>query len=134
MPIRSNTGLYRLLAGDIIALAIVTIVGFASHGTAGTAGIRMLTTFLPLLVAWFLIAPHLEVYDLERLLDVRQLWRPVWAMVLAAPMAGWLRGILLSSPILPLFVFILGGVGALTILVWRGLFWIWLTRSKPSDG
>jgi hypothetical protein len=44
MPIRSNSGLYLLIAGDIIALAFVTIVGFASHGTAGTAGIRMLTT------------------------------------------------------------------------------------------
>lgn len=134
MPIRSNSGLYLVIAGDIIALAFVTIVGFASHGTAGTAGLRMLTTFFPLLVAWFLIAPHLGVYDLEKLIDIRQLWRPFWAMVLAAPMAGWLRGLLLNSPILPLFVIILGGVGALTILAWRGLYWIWLTRSKRSDG
>ena len=119
MAIRSNKRLYLLVAGDIVAFAIVTIVGFASHGTADTAGARMLTTFLPLLAAWLLIAPHLKVYDFSIIIDGRQLWRPFWAMILAAPMAGWLRGLMLNSPILPLFVIILGGVGALTILTWR---------------
>ena len=131
---QSNTRLYLLIGGDIVALAIVTIVGFASHGTAGSAGIRMLTTFFPLLAAWLLIAPHLKVYDLEVVIDGRQLWRPFWAMILAAPMAAWLRGLILNSPILPLFVIILGGVGALTILAWRGLYWIVLMRLKRIDG
>lgn len=134
MAIRSKKRLYLLVAGDIIALAIVTIVGFASHGTAGTAGARMLTTFLPLLGAWLLIAPHLKVYDFEIVSDGRQLWRPFWALVLAAPMAGFLRGLMLNSPILPLFVIILGGVGALTLLAWRGLYWILSARTQPSNG
>ena len=46
-----------LIVGDIITLVIVTVIGFASHGTLGSAGARMLTTFFPTAVAWFLVAP-----------------------------------------------------------------------------
>lgn len=125
---------YVLIAGDIITLAIVTIIGFASHGTADTAGSRMLTTFIPLVAAWLLIAPYLKVYDRNIVLEGSQLWRPLWAMVLAAPMAAWLRGLMLSSPILPVFVVILGGVSAVAILIWRGLYWLVATRLKRNDG
>jgi hypothetical protein len=125
---------YALIIGDILTLIIVTVIGFASHGTAGTAGTRMLTTFLPLLAAWFLIAPHLKVYESQKVLDWRQLWRPFWSMVLAAPMAAWIRGVILSSVILPLFVFILGGFSAVGILVWRGLFLLVLNRIKSTNG
>ena len=131
---RANLWRYYLIIGDILTLTIVTVIGFASHGTAGTAGSRMLTTFIPLLVAWLLIAPHLKVYDRDIVLDGRQLWRPFWAMVLAGPMAAWLRGMLLNSPILPVFVIILGGVSALAILAWRGLYWLIMTRMKRLDG
>ncbi|MCX6065316.1 MAG: hypothetical protein NT121_06130 [Chloroflexi bacterium] len=38
-----------LLAGDVLALAVVTVVGFATHGETGVSlAPRMLTTFLPL--------------------------------------------------------------------------------------
>ena len=123
-----------LIIGDIITLIIVTIIGFASHGTAGSAGTRMLTTLLPLAAAWFLISPHLKVYDKYLVLDWQQLWRPFWSMVLAAPMAAWLRGLMLNSPILPVFVIILGGVSAVAILVWRGIFWLAATRIKRVNG
>jgi hypothetical protein len=123
-----------LIIGDIITLGIVTYIGFASHGTAGTAGSRMLTTFIPLVAAWFLIPPHLKVYEVQVGSDWRQLWRPFWSMVLAAPMAAWIRGMLLDAPILPIFVIILGGVSALGILIWRGLFIIVLSRIKSEDG
>lgn len=130
----TNRQLYFLIAGDTITLAIVTIIGFASHGTSGTAGSRMVTTFFPLLTAWFLIAPFLKVFDKDIVMDGRQLWRPFWAMILAAPMAAWLRGLILSSQILPLFVIILGGVSAAALLVWRGVFWLVATRMKRIDG
>jgi len=123
-----------LIFGDILTIIIVTVIGFASHGTAGTAGTRMLTTFLPLLAAWFLIAPHLKVYENQKVLDWQQLWRPFWSMILAAPLAAWMRGVILNSPILPLFVVILGGFSALGILVWRALFLLVLNRIKSRDG
>lgn len=123
-----NSDLAFLVAGDIITLALVTIIGFASHGTFGTAGARMLTTFIPLILSWFLVAPHLEVFNLGRIKDARQLWRPFWAMVLAGPLAAWIRGIWIGSPILPQFVLILGGISALSLLAWRTLcvwFFTW---------
>lgn len=77
MQNRGNLQRFVLIAGDIITLAIVTVIGFASHGTADTAGSRMLTTFIPLVVAWFLVAPFLHVYHTEVFHDGRQLWRPL---------------------------------------------------------
>jgi hypothetical protein len=123
-----------LILGDIITLAIVTIIGFASHGTADTAGARMLTTFVPLVVAWFLVAPFFQVYKIDNALIGRQLWRPVWAMVIAAPLAAWLRGMMLSSPILPVFVVILGGASVVAIMVWRVLFWLVASRLRRTNG
>jgi hypothetical protein len=131
---RSNQWLYVLIAGDILTLALVTIFGFASHGTVDTAGSRILTTFAPLTAAWFLIAPHLMVYKKEIAYDFRQLWRPFWAIILAAPMAAWLRGVILNASILPLFVLIIGGVSALAILLWRVIFWLVAVRMKQTDG
>ena len=123
-----------LILGDVITLGLVTVIGFASHGTAGTAGSRMLTTFIPLVVAWFLIAPFLRVYERKVFLDWRQLWRPFWSMVFAGPMAALIRGIILSAPITPIFVIVLGGVSALGMLTWRGLFMIILKRVISKDG
>ena len=123
-----------LLIGDILTVALVTVIGFATHDELGTAGWRMMTTFIPVLIAWGLVAPFLGAYDLQRVAQAHQLWRPFWAAVLAAPMAGWIRGIWLGQVILPIFVFVLGGVSALAILAWRTLFWIIFFRRRTSHG
>jgi ABC-type xylose transport system permease subunit len=119
-----------LICGDVVVFALVTLFGFSSHQTLGTAGARMLTTFIPLVVGWGLIAPFLGVYDPVRAADGRQLWRPFWAMVLAGPMVGWLRGVWLGQVILPIFVVVLGGVSALAILAWRAVFYLVASRMK----
>ena len=113
------TGIAILAGGDFLAIALITIFGFASHGELGSAGARMFTTFIPLLVAWCMSAPFLGAYDLKRAADLRQVWRPFWAMVLAGPLAAWLRGAMLNAPVLPIFVLVLGGFSALGMLVWR---------------
>ncbi|MFL7893017.1 MAG: DUF3054 domain-containing protein [Anaerolineales bacterium] len=123
-----------LIIGDTVTFSLITLIGFASHGTAGTAGTRMFTTWLPLVAAWLLIAPYLGVYIYQNTVEWKQLWRPFWSMILAAPMAAWMRGMALNSPILPLFVIILGGVSAVGILVWRALFWLILRRLHQKDG
>ena len=119
-----------LIIGDVITLALVTGIGFATHGTLGTAGSRMLTTFVPLLVAWAAVAPFLGVYDPGRAMEPRQLWRPFWAMVLAAPLAGWMRGVWLNAPIQPVFVLVLGGVSSLALLAWRSIYWLAFARGQ----
>jgi hypothetical protein len=53
-------------------------------------------------------------------------------MILAGPMAAFLRSLFLGgAPILPVFIVILGGISALSLLVWRGLF-AWLGIRKRS--
>ncbi len=123
-----------LIIGDAITLMLVTVYGFATHETLGTAGTRLLTTFIPLLVAWLLIAPYLGVYQLSLAGEFRQLWRPFWAMVLAGPFAAWMRAAWLGTAILPVFVVVLGGVSALALLAWRFLYWVILTRAKRTHG
>lgn len=117
-----------LISGDVLTLALVTLFGFASHGELGSAGARMLTTFIPLVVAWLLVSPHLRVFDMRFTQKASQLWRPFWAMVLAGPLAAWLRGAMLNAPILPIFVVVLGGVSALSLLAWRVIYWLFASR------
>jgi hypothetical protein len=121
-----------LLAGDFLAVVVITLVGFAFHQGIAEAGLRIFTTFIPLLVGWALAGPVLGVYDLERARRPRQLWRPVWAMLLAGPTAAWLRGVMLgNAAIIPIFVLVLTGMGMLGMLIWRALF-IWIGRRFHS--
>jgi len=129
-----NTQLATLLGGDILTLAIVTLFGFASHGILGSVGMRLLTTFLPVTAAWLLVAPHIGALDPDNLGDLRHLWRPFWAMILAAPLAAWIRGAWLNQPIIPVFVVVLGGGSAMALLCWRFLFWLALERKRRSHG
>jgi hypothetical protein len=117
-----------LILGDILALAVITLIGFATHGETGLSFLpRMGTTFFPLVVSWFLIAPWLGLFDEHIVLDRRQIWRPVLAMVFAAPMAAILRAAMLNTAALPLFSLILGSTSALGIFIWRGLY-SWLAK------
>jgi Protein of unknown function (DUF3054) len=123
-----------LLVGDIVTLGLVTIFGFATHGTLGSAGVRILSTFLPVVMSWFLVAPFLGAYRLEWVVNWRQLWRPFWAMVLAAPFAAWMRAVWLENVVIPIFVVVLGGISAIAILIWRLIYWMILTRLDKSNG
>lgn len=120
-----------LVIGDALMLVVVTVVGFASHGTLFEAGSRMLTTFIPLAFSWFLISPFLGVYRDYSRSDYRQLWRVLLAGTYASPLAAWLRGMLLDTPILPVFVFVLAAVSILGLMIWRVVF-ILMYKRKPE--
>lgn len=126
----SKKRLALLFTGDVLALALVTLIGFASHGELNSAGKRMLTTFFPLLAGWLLTGPALGAYDLDRVTEPRLLWRPAWAMFLGGAVAAGLRGWWLNAPIIPIFLFVLSSVGAVGMLLWRGLV-LWLLR-RPA--
>ncbi|GAB4419156.1 MAG: hypothetical protein Kow002_06560 [Anaerolineales bacterium] len=112
-----------LIMGDVLALAIITVIGFASHGEAAWSFVpRMMSTFAPLNLGWFLIAPWLGLFDTNIADNPRQLWRALLAALLAAPMATFLRGVMLNAPVLPLFTAILGASAALGMFVWRGIY------------
>ena len=121
-PTRPSKLLIILLGGDLLTLILVTIFGFATHGELESAGSRMLTTFIPLALAWLAVAPLMGAFEIDRAVRLSQVWRPFYAMVVAGPLAAWIRGAWLNAPIQPVFVVVLGGISALAILAWRSLF------------
>lgn len=114
-----------LIAGDVTVLTLVTLAGFIRHGTISTAEGRILITLIPIGLSWFMIAPFIGVYDQQKMLSWRQLWRPVYAIILASPVAAWLRGWLLDAPVQVIFITVIAAFGSLGLLLWRGLFIIW---------
>ena len=118
-----------LALGDIIVLAITTVIGFATHGETDLAFLpRMLTTFTPLIISWFLIAPWLGLFNAQVTSAPKQLWRAPLAMLLGAPMTAILRAAMLNTVALPLFTLILGSSAALGLLIWRWLYYYWKTK------
>jgi len=112
-----------LILGDILAIAILTVIGFATHGEFGFSYLsRMGITFFPMLISWLLAATWVDLFD-ERVISNPQLfWRIFLAMLFAAPLAVILRATLLHSAAQPLFTLILGSTNALGMLVWRGIY------------
>jgi hypothetical protein len=120
-----------LILGDTLAIAILTFIGFATHGETDISYIlRMGTTFFPVLISWFLIAPWLGLFDEQVIADPKLLWRILLAMVFIAPLAVILRATLLHSAVQPLFALILGGSNALGMLAWRALYLVVARRAK----
>lgn len=124
----NNRSILRL--GDIIAFAVLTLIGFATHGETALSFIpRMTITFLPLLLGWFLLAPWLGLFDEQVIANPKNLWRIVLAMIFIAPLAATLRGAWLGDSVIPLFALILGGSSALGIMVWR---WVYIFIARPA--
>ena len=121
-----------LFAGDVLAILIVTIIGFTTHGEANLSFLpRMLAAFVPLTVAWFLISPWLGLLQPEITSDPKQLWQPVLAMIFAGPLAVVLRGLILNAPIIPIFAVVFSATSAFGMLVWRGIYFF-LTRAPKA--
>lgn len=121
-----NRGNYIIILGDLLAILVLTLVGFASHAELTSAGWRLLTTFLPVSAAWFFSAYFLGALDSRNVTLPSQLWRAGLAMFFAAPLAVILRGLWLNRPILPIFAVVLTASAILCILVWRSIlcfFW-----------
>ena len=114
-----------LIFGDLLAVAIVTLLGFASHGEAGVAFLpRMAVTFFPLTISWFLLAPWFGLFQVEIVHNARQLWRPALTALFAAPLAAVLRGFILNAPVIPIFAGVLGITTAFGMVIWRGLYFL----------
>lgn len=120
-----------LFAGDVLALALVTVIGFAAHGEADLSFLpRMLAAFIPLTIAWVLLSPWFGLFQQEITSNPRQLWRPALAALFAAPFAAILRGLLLNASIIPVFAVALASTSALGMLVWRGVYFLVTRKSR----
>jgi hypothetical protein len=114
---------YILILGDLLAVAIVTVIGFVSHRETDLSFLpRMAAVFFPLIISWFLLAPALGLFQREITFHPKQLWRPAFAALFAGPLAAVLRGFLLNAPVIPLFAAILSGTFALGMVIWRALY------------
>lgn len=119
-----------LILGDLLAIAVITVIGFVTHGETDASYLpRMAATFVPMAVSWFILTPALGLFEAERVRSTRQLWRPACGAFFAAQLAVILRGLWLNAAVLPLFGLILGAMSALGMIVWRGI-WIWLEHRK----
>jgi len=121
-----------LILGDIFVTLLIILIGFATHGELNTSFItRMSALFFPLIIAWFLIAPWLGLFQHKVVSNPKQLWRPVLAMIFAAPLAAVLRGLILNAPIIPIFVVVLAATSAFGMVLWRGIYFL-LNRNRAG--
>ena len=109
--------------GDAVAILLVTLIGFVTHGETNLSFLpRFAALYFPLSISWFLLAPWFGLFEQEITSTPKQLWRPAFVMVLAAPFAAVLRGLILSTAILPVFAIVLAATSAFGMLIWRGLY------------
>jgi len=114
-----------LIVGDLFAIVVVTLVGFATHNVADFSYLmRMAIVFFPLSVAWFLLSPWLGLFQQEITSNSKQLWRPALGMIFAASLAVVIRGLILGAPIIPVFAAVLSATSALGMLIWRGIYFL----------
>jgi hypothetical protein len=111
-----------IFIGDTLALLITTLIGFVTHGEGNLSFLpRFLAAFIPLFIAWFLLAPWFGLFQPEVTSNPKQLWRPVLAMIFAAPLAVVFRGLILNAPIIPIFAIVFGATSAFGMALWRGI-------------
>lgn len=111
------------MIGDAIALAVVTLAGFVSHGEFSAAFLpRMAASFLPLCAGWFILAPWFGLFDAPSANAAARLWLPAFVMLFAGPFAAVLRSIALGSTIAPTFAIVLSLTGAGVLTAWRALY------------
>jgi hypothetical protein len=128
---------YILVIGDTLTLLIVTLIGFATHGeTSISFLLRMLTTFIPLLIGWFLLAPWFQLFTpTQPPPNPEGIWgrwreategakRVALAMLFAGPLAVVLRGLILNAPIIPIFAVVLSATSAFGMMIWRTLYFL----------
>lgn len=112
-----------LMAGDILAIAVLALIGFASHEELAVSFIpRMGATFFPVAVSWFVIAPWFGLFQEEYKSRVRLHWRVALAALYASTMAAALRGLILGTDIPPIFILALGMTAVTGMVIWRWLY------------
>ena len=123
-----------LYVGDAGSIAVLTFIGFATHGEAELSFLpRMAALYFPLSISWFLLALSLGLFTTEKTARLSHLWRPALAMIFAAPLAAVLRGLLLHAPVIPIFAAVLAVTSALGMLIWRALYFAFFAWNRKAS-
>ncbi len=123
-----KSALITLLAGDLITWLIVTLIGFSNH-QSNLSLFRVAVNYLPLVLAWLVVAPWFGAYKLETATQPIRIPQLVLAVLICAPLAAVLRGMLLGTVVQTIFVVVLGLTNGLGLAVWRAL-WILFYKRK----
>lgn len=122
---------WTLIVGDAICIAVLTVIGFATHQEAELSFLpRMAAVFFPLSIAWFLLTGAFGLLTVEASSGRGQIWRAGIAALFAAPFATVLRGFLLNAPVIPIFAAILASTTALGMTIWRAFYYFWNRRAS----
>ena len=124
---------YSLIFGDIVALLVTTFIGFITHGEGNLSFVpRFLAAFIPMTISWLLLAPWFGLFQPEIISDLKQLWRPILALIFAAPLAVVFRGLILNAPIPPIFAIVFGVTSAFGMVIWRGIYILLNRKARES--
>ncbi len=121
-----------LVAGDMLVVLAITLFGYHSHNQS-LVGLHWMSTFLPVVFSWGLIAPWFGLYNAEVVKNPWQVWRILPALLLATPLAVLLRSLWLERPVIWIFVLVLGGILLLAFSIWR-LLWAFASGRQQENG
>ncbi|MDN4595376.1 DUF3054 domain-containing protein [Polycladomyces subterraneus] len=125
-----SASIISLIAGDLLVLVLFTVIGRISHSLPLAVGAILWTTF-PFALAWLVIAPLMGLYrpDVQtRFLSVT--WRVGLAVLVAAPLGSYLRGIFLGHHIIFIFYVVTTVTLLLMMWLWRWGFTWWRRQSR----
>lgn len=119
-----------IIFGDFVTILLVTLIGFANHNSQFDIS-RILANWLPMCLAWGMAAPLLGLWNKHQPTFLKNWWRVIWAAILSVPLAVVIRGFILNTPTIGIFVLVMVAFSALGLLIWR-LIWQLLSRKKAG--
>ncbi len=127
---KSNRNDYSniLIIGDFLTLLVVTLIGFANHNSQIDVR-RIFANWLPLCLAWSMAAPILGLWNAKQMPFQKSWWRLIWAAILSVPLAVVIRGFILNTPTIGIFVLVMVAFSTLGLFIWR-LVWQLLINRK----
>lgn len=119
-----------LLIGDTLVIMLVTLYGGVTHGTLQSDQNTLIVTGFAWWAGWVLLMPFVGYLGEGSYREFNQLWRPLLGMILASPISGFIRGVILNKAIFPLFVIAFGGIASISLFLWRFVFAYGLWRKS----
>ncbi len=125
-----------LVLGDIVVFLVFAAIGRRSHGEeAGLSAVfQVVTTAVPFLVGWFLVAPFVGAFRRDIQADPLKMARRTALSWLAAwPVAMLLRGLLVDHAIPPWTFWLVAFLSNTVFLqIWRLPYALITKRSKRA--
>lgn len=122
-----------LLAGDLVALTIFSLLGRGSHGM--TLGLpEIVRTGLPFAAAWLVVGAVTGGFRsrTEPPAPGTAALQVLQRYIVAGPLALIGRSLWLGRPIVPSFAAVALSTSLLLLVAWRAVYAWWCSRSRPD--